>query len=41
MHGAQRRTIARYSKALQRRHVPPCAAMCRHVPPQACHSSPP
>ncbi|MEJ2609296.1 MAG: hypothetical protein P8179_04210 [Candidatus Thiodiazotropha sp.] len=28
MHGAQRRTIARYSKELQR----------RHVPPQACHS---
>ncbi|MEJ2622349.1 MAG: hypothetical protein P8163_19495, partial [Candidatus Thiodiazotropha sp.] len=28
LHGAQRRTIARYSKALQR----------RHAPPQACHS---
>ncbi|MEJ2611133.1 MAG: hypothetical protein P8179_13880 [Candidatus Thiodiazotropha sp.] len=28
MHGAQRRGIARYSKELQR----------RHVPPQACHS---
>ncbi|MEJ2608744.1 MAG: hypothetical protein P8179_01370 [Candidatus Thiodiazotropha sp.] len=28
MHSAQRRTIARYSKELQR----------RHVPPQACHS---
>ncbi|MEJ2612321.1 MAG: hypothetical protein P8179_20220 [Candidatus Thiodiazotropha sp.] len=28
MYGAQRRTIARYSKELQR----------RHVPPQACHS---
>ncbi|MEJ2610657.1 MAG: hypothetical protein P8179_11355 [Candidatus Thiodiazotropha sp.] len=28
LHSAQRRTIARYSKELQR----------RHVPPQACHS---
>ncbi|MEJ2610571.1 MAG: hypothetical protein P8179_10900 [Candidatus Thiodiazotropha sp.] len=28
MHSAQRRTIARYSKELQR----------RHAPPQACHS---
>jgi hypothetical protein len=39
MHGAQRRTIARYSKELQRRHVPPqaCYSRCSVIHPVGDH----
>ncbi|MEJ2610235.1 MAG: hypothetical protein P8179_09135, partial [Candidatus Thiodiazotropha sp.] len=40
MHGAQRRGIARYSKELQRRHVPPqvCHSRCRVIHPVGDHN---
>ncbi|MEJ2613238.1 MAG: hypothetical protein P8179_25120 [Candidatus Thiodiazotropha sp.] len=39
MHSAQRRGIARYSKELQRRHVPPqaCYSRCSMIHPVGDH----
>ncbi|MEJ2611211.1 MAG: hypothetical protein P8179_14290, partial [Candidatus Thiodiazotropha sp.] len=39
LHGAQRRGIARYSKELQRRHVPPqaCNSRCSVIHPTGDH----